>query len=84
MNPINLAPIGGAQFFVDEAVGSMDAYAIYYQRDDMDDPGNLLLYGTPTYPTRGISHVHLTSTTNPLLTADMAVFVDLGEDDVHF
>lgn len=84
VNPINLAPIGGAQFFVDEAVGSMDAYAIYYQRDDMDDPGNLLLYGTPTHPTRGVSHVHLTSKTNPLLFADMAVFVDLGQDDVHF
>lgn len=84
MNPINLAPIGGAQFFVDEAVGAMDAYALYWQRDDMDDPGNLLLYGTPTKPTRGVSKVHLTSATNPLLTAELAVFVDLGEDDVHF
>ncbi len=83
-NPINLAPIGGAQIFVDEAVGSMDAYALYYQRDDMDDPGNLLLYGTPTHPTRGISRVHMTSTTNPNLAADLAIFVDLGEDDVHF
>ena len=82
-NPINLAPIGGAQFFVDEAVGAMDAYALYYQRDDMEDPGNLLLYGTPTYPTRGISKVHMTSTTNQL-TANLAIFVDLGEDDVHF
>ncbi|MBL0217696.1 MAG: hypothetical protein IPQ07_27945 [Myxococcales bacterium] len=84
LNPINLAPVGGAQFFIDEAVGSMDAYAIYYQTDDKEDPGNLLLYGTPTKPTRGVSHVHLTSTVNPLLTADMAIFVDLGEDDVHF
>ena len=83
-NPINLAPIGGAQFFVDEAVGAMDAYAIYYQRDDLDGPGTLLLYGTPTHPTRGVSHVHLTSSTNPLLKAEMAVFVDLGKDDVHF
>jgi hypothetical protein len=83
-NPINLAPIGGAQFFVDEAVASMDAYALYYQQDDMEDPGNLLLYGTPTHPTRGISKVRLTSATNPLLKADLAIFVDLGEDDVHF
>lgn len=82
-NPINMAPIGGAQFFVDEAVGAMDAYALYYQRDDMDGPGNLLLYGTPTQPTRGVSKVHMTSTTNQL-TADLAIFVDLGEDDVHF
>ncbi len=84
MNPINLAPIGGASFFVDEAVGEMDAYAIYYQIDGMPDPGNLLLYGTPTHPTRGISHVHLVNSSNPDLTANMAIFVDLGEDDVHF
>ncbi len=85
MNPINLAPVGGASFFLDEAVGDMDAYAIYYQTDGMDsEPGTLLLYGTPTYPTRGIAHVHLTSSVNPDLTAEMAIFVDLGEDDLHF
>ncbi len=84
MNPINLAPIGGAQFFIDEAVGTMDAYAIYYQTDGMADPGKLFLYGQPTYPTRGSTHVHLTSSVNPLLTAEMAIFVDLGEDNVHF
>ncbi|CAN5873661.1 hypothetical protein BH11MYX3_BH11MYX3_35690 [soil metagenome] len=85
MNPINLAPVGGAQFFIAEAVGEMDAYAIYYQTDGMDSqPGSLLLYGTPTYPTRGIAHVHLTSAVNPQLTAEMAIFVDLGKDDTHF
>jgi hypothetical protein len=84
MNPINLAPVGGAQLFVDEAVSTMDAFAIYWQTDDKADPGNLLLYGTPTHPTRGVSHVHLTSAANPLLTADMAIFADLGQDDVHF
>jgi len=84
MNPINLAPVGGAQLFVDEAVSTMDAFAIYWQTDDKADPGNLLLYGTPTHPTRGVSHVHLTSAANPLLTADMAIFADLGQDDTHF
>lgn len=83
-NPINLAPIGGAQFFVDEAVGTMDAFALYYQDDDKDGPGTLLLYGTPTQPTRGVSKVKMTSATNPLLTATLAIFADLGEDDVHF
>ncbi len=83
-NPVNLAPVGGAQFFIDEAVGNMDAYAVYYQTDGKTDPGNLLLYGTPTYPTRGVTHVHLTSSVNPSLTADMAVFANLGEDDLHF
>jgi hypothetical protein len=34
--------------------------------------------------TRGVSHIHLTSPMIPQLTSEMAVFADLGEDDVHF
>ncbi|MBA3542284.1 MAG: hypothetical protein H0T79_21895 [Deltaproteobacteria bacterium] len=84
-NPINLAPIGGVQFFVDEALRGMDAYAIYTQVDGMDDePGTLLLYGEPTTPTRGVVHVDMASPGQQQLTADMAIFVDLGEDDVQF
>ena len=37
-----------------------------------------------TMPTRGVLHVHLVSPVNPALTAEMAVFVDLGQDDVQF
>jgi len=84
MNPINLAPVGGAQFFVDEALSSMDAFAIYFRTDAAADPGDLLLYGTFTQPTRGTSHVHLTGVVNPSLTAEMVIFADLGEDDVQF
>lgn len=43
-NPINSAPIGGSQFFVDEALGSFDSFAIYWQYDDADGDG------TPDYP----------------------------------
>lgn len=83
-NPINMAPVGGAQFFVDEALDDVDAYAIYAQADGGEAPGTQLLFGQPSRPTRGVWHVHLVSPANPMLTAEMAVFVDLGEDDVHF
>jgi hypothetical protein len=83
-NPINLAPVGGAQFFVDEALDRIDAYAIYTQTDGVDAPGTQLLFGRPTMPTRGVFHVHLVSPSDPALTAEMAVFADLGQDDVHF
>ena len=85
LNPINMAPVGGAQFFVDEALGGIDAYAVYFQTDGIDtDLGTLELSGTPTSPTRGVKHVHLTSPVSPNITAEMAVFEDLGEDDTHF
>lgn len=83
-NPISPAPIGGAQFFVDEALDRIDAYAIYTQTDGVDAPGTQLLFGRPTMPTRGVMYVHLVSPSDPALTAEMAVFADLGQDDVHF
>jgi hypothetical protein len=84
MNPVNLAPVGGAQFFVDEDLTGMDAFALYWQLDGMDGPGTLLLYGRPTTPTRGVMHVEMSSTSSPSLSADLAIFADLGEDGVHF
>lgn len=85
LNPINLAPVGGAQFFVDEALGGSDEYAIYVQTDGVEDNlGTLFLSGRPTSPTRGVRHVHMTSPTSPNVTAELAVFEDLGEDDVQF
>jgi hypothetical protein len=83
-NPINMAPVGGAQFFLDEALDDIDAYAIYTQADGMDTPGTQLLFGRPTMQTRGVLHVHLVSPADPALTAELAVFADLGQDDVHF
>lgn len=83
-NAINMAPVGGAQFFIDEALDNIDAYAIYTQTDGIDTPGTQLYFGKPTMPTRGVRHVHLVSPGNPTLTAEMAVFADLGQDDVHF
>ena len=38
---------------------------------------------TPT-PTRGVSHVHMANPAFPGSTADLVIFADIGEDDVHF
>ena len=84
LNPINMAPVGGAQFFVDEALDNIDAYAIYQQVDGAEDPGTQVLFGLPRMPTRGVSRVHLVSPTDPAFTAEMAIFADLGGDDIHF
>lgn len=84
MTPITGAPVGGAQIFVDNALIDADAYAIYFQADGATDPGTQLYFGRPTMPTRGVKHVHMVSPINPALTAELAVFADLGQDDVHF
>lgn len=83
LNPINLAPVGGAQFFVDEAVEEIDEYALYVQTDGADGPGTFLVSGIPQRDTRGVERVHLES---PFagFTAELAIFSDLDEDRVHF
>jgi hypothetical protein len=84
LDPINQGPVGGAQFFVDDPLDHAGGYAIYTQTDGIDGPGTQLFFGRPTAPTRGVSHVHLVNPGNPALTAEMAVFADLGQDDVSF
>jgi hypothetical protein len=44
MNPLNLAPIGGAAFFVDESLADFKTYALYWQFDDVNGDG------MPDYP----------------------------------
>jgi hypothetical protein len=85
LNPVNLAPVGGAQFFVDESLHGFDAYAIYYREDgETAGPGTQLLFGRPVRVTRGVTHVHLTSVIAPAVTATLAIFADLNSDDVRF
>lgn len=83
-NPVNQGPVGGAQWFVDEDLDLMDAFALYWQMDGVDGTGTLLMYGTPYVSTRGVRHVELVSPTNPLFNADLVIFSDLDEDNVHF
>ena len=80
---------GSTTFFVDNALENVDAYAIYVQADGVDAPGMhapgmQMFFGRPTMVTRGVSHIHMTSPLSTLLTSEMAVFADLGQDDVHF
>ncbi|HUS33269.1 MAG TPA: hypothetical protein VMZ53_32425 [Kofleriaceae bacterium] len=100
-NPVNLAPVGGAQFFVDESLDDFQGYAIYWQYDDAnhdgvpDYPASLpmadrrelgtqLLYGKPSAPTRGVIHVDMSNRAEPSLTAELAIFASLDDDEVHF
>lgn len=85
MNPVTPVPVGGAQFFVKQALDGIGRYAIYFQTDGVDEPGSLLLEGQTTETTRGVRHVHMTSPLFPnIVTGEMAVFADLGEDTVSF
>jgi len=43
-----------------------------------------LFFGKPFQTTRGVMYVYMVSPQNQLLTAEMAIFADLGQDDVHF
>lgn len=83
-NPVNLGPVGGAQFFVDTALAGFSHYALYHVLDNGAEPGDLVLLGDTTMPTRGVLHVHMTAPGNPNLTAEMAIFPNIGDDDVHF
>jgi hypothetical protein len=87
-SPINLAPLGGSQFFVDEALAGFDGYAVYWQYDDVSKQtsklGTLLLFGKPTMPTRDVTHVHMTNTTSRSITAELAIFANLDQDSTHF
>jgi hypothetical protein len=83
-NPINMAPVGGAQFYVDTDLGGIDQFAIYWQVDGMPGPGTLLVYGAPTMATRGVMHVHMTNALAPTLTADVAIFANLDQDNTSF
>ena len=98
MNPVNLAPVGGAQFFVDELDGS--TLRVYWQYDDANgdgmpdyptgtppaaEPGTLLLFGSADdADPRRHPRPHDEPDCAEPLTADLAIFANLDEDDVHF
>jgi hypothetical protein len=85
-NPITPVPVGGAQFVVEGALDGVDEYAIFFQTDGAADPGTLFLTGRPgPRATRGVTHVSLDSPLLPgIVKAELAIFANLDEDDVHF
>lgn len=54
--------------------------------DDERAPlGKLFLFGRPDkHITRGVIHTHMTNLESPAITAELAIFANIGEDDVHF
>jgi len=86
MNPINLAPVGGAQFFVDEDLTGMDAFAIYWQFDDTPGPGTLLALRNTARPVSDARRdaCRAREPTAGALSADLAIFADLGQDETNF
>jgi hypothetical protein len=90
VNPLNEAPVGGAQFFIPEnALSAFRSYAMYYQTDGSDGPGTRLLSTVAVAsPTRGLTRFTLVGPSpapmTPPFVALMAVFSDLGNDDVLF
>jgi hypothetical protein len=85
--PVTPVPVGGAQFFISDALAGVAEYAVYFQADDATDLGTLFLSGSPLPgSTRGVTHVHMTSPFLPiaLAEANLAIFTDLDQDDVSF
>ncbi len=98
MNPINNGFVGGSGFFVDPNLVDLEAYVLNWQYDDLDHDGAPdvpigspssptgfpYMQGKPVQVTRGTFTVSLRHATNPRITATMAIFPNLGSDDVHF
>jgi hypothetical protein len=99
-NPVNGAPLGGSQLFVDEVL-DFDAYTINWQFNDRDgdgmpdypatiDPefrsptGFPYVSGFPAEATRGVTNVSMVNRLDPSISAQMAIFADLGDDPVNF
>jgi hypothetical protein len=93
VNRINGAVLGGSQFFVKDPALGYDFYSVYIQFDDANGDGApdvpafpglglQLLTGRPTSPTRGVTRVGLVGPAG--LSSNLAIFSDLGGDDVHF
>jgi hypothetical protein len=96
-NPVNGATLGGAQIFVDEVL-DFDAYSINFQYNDRDGDGDPdyppgvdpvpagfpYLAGYPEVRTRGVINVPMVNRDDPSISAQMAIFADLGNDPITF
>jgi hypothetical protein len=84
LNPITQSAVGGAGLYVNDNLDGFDGFAIYTLSPGEKSPGTLRLFGSPTMPTRGVIHVHMTDPADATLTADMAIFANLGDNNVQF
>src|SRR5690349_12254274 len=98
MNPINEGFVGGAGVYVDEELANADAFMVNWQFKDYNDDGNPDVPGgvTPSdigYPylqgraqriQRGVISTPLRNLNDVTIRGDLAVFPNLGHDDVNF
>jgi hypothetical protein len=70
----------------DDADGDgMPDYPAGFPDSQKTQAGQLYLYGHVSTPTRDVMHVHFTSPDpNSKVNAEMVIFANLGEDNVHF
>lgn len=69
----------------DDADGNgMPDYPASVPASERNPLGTLFLFGRPESPTRGVIRAHLTSIQSPDISAHLAIFANIGEDDVHF
>lgn len=87
-NPINQGFLGGATVSVDEVLSGFDAYSINWQYEDeamqTSSIGTTFMVGEPEQRTRGVINARLVSPLSASTFCEVAIFADLGEDDVNF
>lgn len=98
-NPINAAPVGGAGMASPVSLASFDELWVNWQFNDLNDPrienfmgrgygksatGYHYLRGRPQKRTRDIINVPLTNAQFPSITAEVAIYPAIQDDDVHF
>ncbi len=96
-NPKNGGFVGGAALFVDENLIGHDAFVINWQYKDLDGDGApdapagmaselgfQYLGGRAEHITRGVINASLRNANSREIRAELSVFPELGDDDVHF
>ncbi len=94
INPINSAPLGGADFEVPDTFKDFDSLAINWQFNDPTDPraadhgnsptGYHYMAGKPQDRNRRVINVPLQNVDNPAIAGNAAIIPAIDEDQVHF
>jgi hypothetical protein len=98
MNPINDGFVGGAGVYVDEDLAGFDAFLVNWQFKDLNgdgapdvptgvepsETGYQYLTGRGERITRGLISASLRNLNDVTIRGTLAVFPDLGDDDVTF
>lgn len=91
VNPVNLAPVDGAGWFLPMPLVNIASFAIFYKADGdtSSGPGTRLVTSVAmSKPTRGVTHITLAGAPlvmgDPPLIALMSIFNNLDDDSVNF